>query len=163
MEASFPTQDLRRWSAARISICAALAVAMCCCHALGQSGAGSIQGTVTDHTGAVIPGATIHVVNQATNVAIDTKTNKVGFYQVPGLNTGPYVLTITAAGDVETYSQNLDLQVSQTFVADASLTTGAVTTKVTVVRRTPLCNCKPPTNGAITYERWKMPGSMSCR
>ena len=34
-------------------------------------------------TGAVIPGASIHVVNQATGIAVDTKSNNVGFYQVP--------------------------------------------------------------------------------
>jgi hypothetical protein len=37
--------------------------------ASAQSGAGSIQGTVTDSTGAVIPGASIHVVNQGTGIA----------------------------------------------------------------------------------------------
>jgi len=52
-----------------------LGLAMYCSSALGQSGAGSIQGTVTDSTGAVIPGASIHVVNKATNVATDTKSN----------------------------------------------------------------------------------------
>src|SRR5580693_802035 len=58
--------------------------------ALAQSGAGSIQGTVFDSTGAVIPGALIHVVNVATNVSTDTKSNGVGFYQVPELFTGTY-------------------------------------------------------------------------
>ena len=39
--------------------------------AAAQSGAGSIQGTVTDATGAVIPGAKIHVVNNGTNATAE--------------------------------------------------------------------------------------------
>ena len=117
---------------AKFAISASVVAAMCCSHALRTERRRFHSGHRDRSHGRVIPGASIHVVNQATNAAIDTKTNKVGFYQVPGLNTGPYVLTITAAG-METYTRNLDLQVSQTFVADASLTAGAVTTNVTVV------------------------------
>ncbi len=73
--------------------------------AFAQSGAGSIQGTVTDPTGAVIPGARVHVVNKATGVAMDSKTNNVGFYQVPGLNTGTYAVSITAP-NMKTYNQH---------------------------------------------------------
>src|SRR5258708_39393058 len=51
---------------------------------LAQSGAGSIQGTVQDATSAGVPGASVHVVNQATGVAIDTTSNTSGFYSVPG-------------------------------------------------------------------------------
>ena len=73
---------------------------------LAQSGAGSIQGTVTDSTGAVIPDALIHVVNTATNVAEDTKSNSVGFYQVPDLFTG----TLSGDGHRAGYEvlQNVD-------------------------------------------------------
>ena len=99
--------------------------------ALAQSGAGSIQGTVTDSSGAVIPGAAIHVVNQATGVAVDTKSNNVGFYQVPELFTGTYLVTITATG-MKTYNQSIELLVAQTAVINASLTAGAVTQQVTV-------------------------------
>ena len=60
-----------------------LGIALYCSTATAQSGAGSIQGTVTDSTGAVIPGASIHVVNQGTGIAADTKSNAVGFYEFP--------------------------------------------------------------------------------
>ena len=66
--------------------------------ARAQSGAGSIQGTVQDSTNATIPNATVHVVNQATGVTIDTHANGVGFYQVPNLFTGIYLVDITAPG-----------------------------------------------------------------
>ena len=73
---------------------------------LAQSGAGSIQGTITDSSGAVIPKASIQVVNQETGVASKAATNGVGFYQVPGLFTGNYVVTITAPR-METFIQKL--------------------------------------------------------
>ena len=129
--ASYLTHAHRTWNLPVFAIIAMLGLALCCTCAFAQSGAGSIQGTVTDSTGAVIPGAAIHVVNQATNVAVDTKSNHVGFYQVPGLFTGTYVVTITAPG-METLQTSIDLLVSQNAEIDAKLTPGSVTQQVQV-------------------------------
>lgn len=110
---------------------AVLAVLMWSSQALAQSGAGSIQGTVTDSTDAVIPGADIHVVNNSTGVATSAKTNSVGFYQVPGLFTGNYTLTVTAP-EMKTYRVGIELQVAQTAIVNATMTAGPVTTQVEV-------------------------------
>ena len=59
---------------------------------------GEIQGTVTDPTGAVVPGATIKIVNSATGFAQTGATNTSGFYRFPVLPLGSYQLTATAAG-----------------------------------------------------------------
>ena len=109
----------------------AIGVVMGCSIARAQSGAGSIQGTVTDATSAVIPGASIHVVNQATGVAVDTKSNSVGFYQVPGLFTGTYVVTITTP-KMKTYVQRIELLVAQNATINATMTPGSVTQQVQV-------------------------------
>jgi hypothetical protein len=109
----------------------ALGPILCCSGTFAQSGAGSIQGTVTDPAGAVIGGASIHVVSQGTGVVLDTKTNSVGFYQVPELFTGTYVVAITAPG-MKTTSQTIELLVGQDAVINAALSTGAVTQQVTV-------------------------------
>ena len=106
-------------------------MAMSCSSALAQSGAGSIQGTVTDSTGAVIPGATISVVNQATNSNTDTKSSNVGFYQVPALFTGTYAVTVTAPG-MKTYKTAIQLQVAQNAVINPVMTAGAVTQQIEV-------------------------------
>lgn len=108
-----------------------LGLLLCSSRAFGQSGAGSIQGTITDPTGAVIPNAFIHVVNKDTGVAVDTKSNSVGFYQVPDLFTGTYTLSISAPS-MKTYQRIVDLLVSQNAVINAALTTGAVTQQVQV-------------------------------
>lgn len=99
--------------------------------ALAQSGAGSIEGTVTDATGAVVRGALIHVVNAATGVVTDTKSNSAGFYQVPELFTGNYHITISAAG-FKTFRTSLTLLVAQNAVISPALSPGSVTQEVVV-------------------------------
>ncbi len=99
--------------------------------AYGQSGAGSIQGTVKDATGAVIPNAQIHVVNTATRVATDTKSNGAGFFQVPELFTGHYAMTVTVP-DMKTYATSVQLLVAQNAVIDPVLVAGSVSQRVEV-------------------------------
>ncbi len=125
------TRTFLKWNVLLLAIAAVLGMAMSCSSASAQSGAGSIQGTVTDSTGAVIPNASIHVVNQATNIATDAKSTSVGFYQVPELFTGNYVITVTAPG-MKTYKTSLNLLVDQHAVIDPQLTAGSVTQQVEV-------------------------------
>jgi Carboxypeptidase regulatory-like domain len=129
------------------AIAVVFALAICGLSLYAQSGAGSIQGTVTDPSGAVIPGATVHVANQATGVAIDTKTNNVGFYQVPELFTGTYVVSVSAPG-MKTYNRTIELLVAQNAVIDAALTAGAVSQQVTVSADT--VQLQTTDNGTIT-------------
>ena len=91
-----------------------------------QSGAGSIQGTIKDPTGAVIAAAEVHVVNTATGVASDTQSNNAGFYQVPELFTGHYRVTVKAQG-MKTYDTSLELLVSQNAVINPQMVAGSVT------------------------------------
>lgn len=99
--------------------------------AYGQSGAGSIQGTVKDTTDAVIRGARIHVVKNSTRETSDTVSNSAGFYQVPALFTGTYTITVTAPG-METYKTSIELQVAQNAVINPSMAPGSVSQTVEV-------------------------------
>lgn len=110
---------------------ALLSLVLCCPGAPAQSGAGSIQGTIQDATRAVIPGVSIRVVNTATGVVSTTKSNNVGFYQVPGLFTGRYRVTVIAPG-MKTYTTVIDLLVAQAAVINPVMTPGAVTQQVVV-------------------------------
>jgi Carboxypeptidase regulatory-like domain len=129
--ASYATRVFRKWDLPILAIVVALGMAMGCSNAFAQSGAGSIQGTVTDSTGALVPGAAIRVVNQATGVAANTTTNGVGFYQIPDLFTGTYAVTVSAP-NMKTNVQSIDLLVGQTAVINPRLTPGAVTQQVSV-------------------------------
>jgi hypothetical protein len=102
-----------------------------CTPAFAQSGAGSIQGTVKDATGAVIEGADVDVLNTATGVATDTKSNHTGFYQAPELFTGHYRLTVKAAG-MKTYETSVELLVSQNAVINPKMVAGEVSQIVEV-------------------------------
>jgi hypothetical protein len=97
----------------------------------GQSGAGSIQGTVKDSTGAVIRGAHIHVVKNSTHQTSDTVSNGAGFYQVPELFTDTYTMTVTAPG-METYKTSIELQVAQNAVINPAMAAGSVSQTVEV-------------------------------
>ncbi len=101
----------------------------------GQSGAGTIQGTVQDATSAAIPGCSVRVVNQATGVAFDTKANNSGFYAVPGLFAGTYRLSFSSAG-MKTYETTVTLQNAQVLVLNPQLSVGDIAEKVTVTGET---------------------------
>ncbi len=133
---------IRRFLVVAVLITAAFSLTL-----YAQSGAGSIQGTVTDPSGAVVPVAAVHVLNQATGVAVQTTTSGVGFYQVPGLNTGTYLVSISAPG-MKTYNRTIELLVAQDATINATLTAGAVTQQVTVSADT--VQLQTTDNGTIT-------------
>ena len=100
-----------------------------------QSGAGAIQGTVQDATGAAIPGCAVHIVNTATAVTNDTTTNGTGFYAVPGLFAGMYNVTFTASG-MKKYQINVEMQNGKVEVLNPKMTVGDVAEQVTVSSET---------------------------
>src|SRR6185369_12793964 len=66
--------------------------------AMAQSADGSISGTVTDPSGAAIPGADVAIVNTATGVSRTLTTNDSGFFSVPNLLPGTYEVKTSAKG-----------------------------------------------------------------
>ena len=59
---------------------------------------GSIQGTITDSTGAIVPDATIFILGNDTNSSKSLKSDSSGFYSLGPLTPGPYTVTVNAAG-----------------------------------------------------------------
>src|SRR5579859_5728518 len=70
----------------------------------------TLVGTVTDHTGAVIPGATVAVTNTQTQVVSRGVTNGDGAYYIPFLANGSYNVTIEAAGFKKYVRNGITLQ-----------------------------------------------------
>jgi hypothetical protein len=60
--------------------------------ALAQTPTASLDGRVSDSTGAVVPGVTIKITNLDTNIRQQGKSNEVGDFTVPFLNPGRYAL-----------------------------------------------------------------------
>jgi hypothetical protein len=93
----------------------------------------ALHGTVTDTTGAVIPDATVTVLNVSVGITTVAQTDKSGYYILPKLQVGgPYTVTITAVG-FEKYAQTgLILNVDDNREVNAKLKIGAATQTVEV-------------------------------
>lgn len=85
------------------------------------SGAGAINGTVTDAAQAAIPGATVTVVNADTGVSRSYTTNGNGLYTAPFLVPGHYKVNATAPNFSKVETASLTLLVGQTLTIDLSL------------------------------------------
>src|SRR5215467_3242577 len=66
--------------------------------AFAQSTFGSFTGTVTDPSGAVIPAATVEVINEGTGATRTVTTSSAGVFNVPNLDLGTYRVRVTAQG-----------------------------------------------------------------
>ena len=66
--------------------------------AAAQTSMGTVHGTVRDATGAVLPGATVVLVNQGTNVQSERVTNSSGYYVFVNVRPGTYALTVELQG-----------------------------------------------------------------
>ena len=96
--------------------------------AFGQVGAtGSILGTITDSTGAVLPNVKVTVTNTATNAAFQTESNSAGDYNAPSLNPGPYTVTAQITGFQQSRTDTFTLAVDQKIRINLTLKPGAVT------------------------------------
>jgi hypothetical protein len=93
----------------------------------GQAGAtGTILGTVTDSSGAVLPNVKVTVTNTATNVSFKTTSGSAGDYNAPSLNPGTYIVTAEVTGFERSKTTAFTLTVDQKVRIDLALKPGAV-------------------------------------
>ncbi len=90
-----------------------------------QSGTGTILGTVTDPTDAVIPGATVTITNQGTNIAREVTTDSRGRYVVPLLPVGQYTIRVSSSGFAQGEVTDLVLEVQDNRTVDFTLSVAA--------------------------------------
>jgi hypothetical protein len=93
---------------------------------------GSISGTVTDKTNALVSGARVVAVNVETGVRSSTQTNAAGFYSFPDLPIGRYSIEIQAQGFSGFRETGLVLDVNSALRVDVTLEVGAITEVVKV-------------------------------
>lgn len=136
----------RRLIGAAAMVCAALALAATT--AWAQTITGSIRGTVTDPSGAVIAGASVTATNVATGVNTTTRTNKDGDYNIQFLPIGNYTVTVTATGFAKDSVAAFALEIDQIAKVDAKLQVGNTDTTVNVSSDTsPLLQTQDATLG----------------
>ena len=115
--------------------------------ALGQVTTATISGTVSDSTGAVIPGATVTVRNVETGISRTVTTSTEGRYAALQLGLGGYVVTAETAGFQTMVRAGITLTVGREAMVDFTLQVGAVAETVTVTGEAPLVET---TNSAVT-------------
>jgi Carboxypeptidase regulatory-like domain len=102
-----------------------------CVAAIAQQNS-EIDGTVTDQTGAAVPGAKLALTQTETGFVYNAVSNGTGGYSFPGLNVGTYTLKAGAKGFEGYTATGLLLNVSQTMAVEVKLTIGAETVEVSV-------------------------------
>ena len=96
-----------------------------------QTFRGTILGTVTDSSGAVLSGATVTARNTATGLRRETKTTADGGYSIPELPIGAYEVTASQAG-FQSWVTHVDVTVASERRVDAQLKPGSVSEKIEV-------------------------------
>jgi hypothetical protein len=127
---------------------------MACIHpAYGQTITGTVSGTVTDASGAVVSGAKVIVINTATGVATPTTTNDSGIYSVRFLQIGQYKVTVEAPNFSKSSVGPFALEIDQVAKIDVALKIGSGGTTVEVTGEAqPILNTENATLGETFTE-----------
>ena len=105
---------------------------------LAQTGSSTITGRVMDASGALVPGVTIQIKNEGTDIAVSVSSDEGGLYLATLLPTGRYTVSATKAG-FDTYSEsNVYLAPGSTLNLAITLSIGNLATKVEVTTAPPV-------------------------
>ncbi|PYV91032.1 MAG: hypothetical protein DMG05_08355 [Acidobacteria bacterium] len=115
-----------------------------CLSAFAQTDRGTITGTVTDSSGAVIAGVKVTVTNAATGVSFETATSQAGLYTIPQVKAGTYRVTFEQTGFKKSVQEGVIVPLGETVRADASLQVGEVSQTIEITAEAPLL--KPDTS-----------------
>jgi len=131
--------QIGRWRgwAGRNTLCALLSVVACCLVLQGvpcmaQVDQGTITGTVTDASGAVVPDAKVTLTENDTGLVLQSVANKGGVYVFSPVKIGNYTVTASAPGFSTASLPGLVLNLNQRLSADVKLQAGNVAQTVTV-------------------------------
>src|ERR1700704_6514019 len=113
----------------------------------------SIQGTVSDQSGAAVVGAKVLVKNTALGIARTTQTNSTGSYEVPALPPGTYSVQVQMTGFETQLAKDLVLQVSQNSVQNFGLKVASTSEVVTVEATAPVIESTTITVGQTISQR----------
>ena len=124
-----------------------LALAAIPCH--GQATTGQITGQVSDPTGAVVPGATITVIDENKGVSFEGRSGAAGDYAVLSLPPGIYSVSATAPGFSEIKFSHVALAIDQQLALNFKLTVGSASSVVTVTDAAPLLQTESAEVGTV--------------
>ena len=115
-----------------------------------------VSGRLTDSSGAVIAGANVSLVNQATNVKTTTGTNSEGYYVMPPVPPGLYGAGATLAGFKEARVEAVRLEIGQARTINLQLQPGEIKETITVADEAPLITVNRPDRGTVVENKFLM-------
>ena len=121
--------NARRWFVVGIILCLSVSLGLT---AFGQSNRGTIKGTVSDPSGALVAGATVTATNVATKVVSRATTDANGNYQIPFLPPATYDLSVEQKGFKKQVQANISVPAGDTVRQDIALTLGDITETLSV-------------------------------
>jgi hypothetical protein len=116
----------------------ALLLSLLCSHPVhGQVVGGTISGTISDRSGAVVANATVSLQNLATGVTTAVTTNAQGLYSLPNLLPGNYQETVSATGFEKAIRNGIVLTVGAQMVSNVEMKVGAINESIQVSDQPP--------------------------
>src|SRR6266699_6604741 len=115
-------------------------LALCTYPALAQTVGATMQGTVTDPSGAALARAAVEITHTATGAVRTLTTDETGHWREPVLQPGDYQVRITAPGFQTTLRKGINLSVGQDAVIDLKLDVGQTKTEIEVTENTEQIN-----------------------
>lgn len=120
--------------------------------ALGQSTA-TVQGTITDSKGAVVPSATVVIRNKATSIERTAQTDSDGHYQLAALPVGTYTIEVRATGFKTQLADQVQIEVAQTVVQNFQMDVGAISEQVLITSDVPVIESSTTSVGTVINQR----------
>jgi hypothetical protein len=130
-----PDRSILRSIAVTVSF---LLISLCSSHLWAQVDTGGITGIVTDTSGAVIPGATVTITNNATGIVTKEIATSTGQYVFGSVPPGTYTLQVKMPGFGIYSASGIAVHIQQTPTINVALKPGSSTETITVTSATPL-------------------------
>lgn len=105
---------------------------------MAQVDAGRVQGTVTDRSSAIVPGARVTLINEGTGLRLTTATREDGSYIFTPIRIGLYTVEVESGGFQKTRRTSVSVGIQQQVVVDLVLNPGEITTTVNVTDALPV-------------------------
>ena len=119
----------------------------------GQTFKATVVGQITDSTGAVVPNATVTIIQDATNQSQTVTTGEDGNYVINQLDPGTYTLKVEGANFKTAVKTDLVLETSQSARLNISLEAGNISEQVTVTADAPAINTETSSKGEVITPR----------
>jgi hypothetical protein len=126
---------------------------LCAVHVAFAQSTSSVQGTITDATGADVPNAKIVIHNVATGEERTTQTDTAGLYSFAALPVGTYRMTVTAPGMQTVIANNLVLQVGTAQTQNFSMSVASAQTEIQVTAAAPVVTSETVSVGTVINQQ----------